>query len=485
MRNVERAFECRLGRRRANDTIPRKEFGKPISRGTAKGKYGVTEAQLEQLKDEYYTLRGWDLETGVPTRCDAGGLRARRHRRRPRPPGHPAGVASDARLPWPAEPQQSWRLEIAGYLFLGGVGAGWAIAAAALGWAGARAAAAVGTGAARHPRRRLLRPRRTSDDGPRGAPARPPSGSQPPSRVHGRPQPPHFVAGAGLLVLSGFIAVGCVQLAARRAGARLGRTAAPRPGARSRSPSSSSPPGLRVYTGLLLRSMSLDPRLAALAAHRLVRRVRPVGRHRGARPGRAPRASGHRRVEECGRPDGQRPAASTPLSLPAKALPSSSTSPPCGAAARPAAATARLLLRGRLVARLLDPRRRRGPGDPARRPLCRARRGLGRGRRGRVRRARRRLHPAPRRARGRRKEVPAAAPAGRVAGGRTRVRRPRSPRRRRRSRRAGRHGSWRPDDMRGRVLIVDDALCDGCGDCVTACAARAWTRARLGSRAST
>jgi aldehyde:ferredoxin oxidoreductase len=68
MRNVERAFECRLGRRRANDTIPRKEFGKPISRGTAAGKYGVTEAQLEQLKDEYYALRGWDRETGVPTR---------------------------------------------------------------------------------------------------------------------------------------------------------------------------------------------------------------------------------------------------------------------------------------------------------------------------------------------------------------------------------------------------------------------------------
>jgi len=69
MRSVERAYECRLGRRRENDTIPRKEFGKPISRGTAKGKYGVTEAQLEQLKDEYYALRGWDLATGVPTRA--------------------------------------------------------------------------------------------------------------------------------------------------------------------------------------------------------------------------------------------------------------------------------------------------------------------------------------------------------------------------------------------------------------------------------
>ena len=36
----------------------------------------------------------------------------------------------------PIEPQRSWRLEIAAYLFLGGVGAGWAVAAAAMGWAG-------------------------------------------------------------------------------------------------------------------------------------------------------------------------------------------------------------------------------------------------------------------------------------------------------------------------------------------------------------
>jgi protein NrfD len=37
-----------------------------------------------------------------------------------------------------AESQRSWRLEIAGYLFLGGAGAGWAIAGAVLDWAGYR-----------------------------------------------------------------------------------------------------------------------------------------------------------------------------------------------------------------------------------------------------------------------------------------------------------------------------------------------------------
>ncbi len=69
VRNVERAYECRLGRRRVDDTIPRKEFGKPISRGYHEGQHGVEEVQLEQMKDEYYALRGWDRHTGVPTRA--------------------------------------------------------------------------------------------------------------------------------------------------------------------------------------------------------------------------------------------------------------------------------------------------------------------------------------------------------------------------------------------------------------------------------
>jgi aldehyde:ferredoxin oxidoreductase len=66
VRNVERAIEVKMGRRRENDTIPEKEFSKPVSRGSMKGKYGVSREQLEQMKDEYYTLRGWDLKTGVP-----------------------------------------------------------------------------------------------------------------------------------------------------------------------------------------------------------------------------------------------------------------------------------------------------------------------------------------------------------------------------------------------------------------------------------
>jgi aldehyde:ferredoxin oxidoreductase len=69
LRHLERALECKMGRRRENDTIPEKEFGKSVSRGYQKGKSSVDRAGLESLKNEYYTLRGWDLRTGVPLRA--------------------------------------------------------------------------------------------------------------------------------------------------------------------------------------------------------------------------------------------------------------------------------------------------------------------------------------------------------------------------------------------------------------------------------
>lgn len=66
LRNVERALECKMGRRRGNDTIPAKEFGKPVSHGLWKGQLGVQREELEKMKDMYYELRGWDLATGIP-----------------------------------------------------------------------------------------------------------------------------------------------------------------------------------------------------------------------------------------------------------------------------------------------------------------------------------------------------------------------------------------------------------------------------------
>jgi len=66
LRNVERALECKLGRRRENDTVPEKEFGKPVSHGLWKGKLGIERDELEGMKDMYYDLRGWDPKTGIP-----------------------------------------------------------------------------------------------------------------------------------------------------------------------------------------------------------------------------------------------------------------------------------------------------------------------------------------------------------------------------------------------------------------------------------
>lgn len=65
-RNVERALECKMGRRRDNDTIPAREFDRPVSRGPWKGKVSVSRDKLEMMKTDYYTIRGWDIETGIP-----------------------------------------------------------------------------------------------------------------------------------------------------------------------------------------------------------------------------------------------------------------------------------------------------------------------------------------------------------------------------------------------------------------------------------
>jgi aldehyde:ferredoxin oxidoreductase len=68
-RNLERALECRMGRRRENDTIPKTEFDKTIARGYWKGKGGVSREKLEKMKTDYYIIRGWDVETGVPLKA--------------------------------------------------------------------------------------------------------------------------------------------------------------------------------------------------------------------------------------------------------------------------------------------------------------------------------------------------------------------------------------------------------------------------------
>jgi aldehyde:ferredoxin oxidoreductase len=63
--NLERAVIVREGIRRKDDTLPRRFVEDPVPSGPTQGK--VCTISTEFI-DEYYTQRGWDLNTGIPTR---------------------------------------------------------------------------------------------------------------------------------------------------------------------------------------------------------------------------------------------------------------------------------------------------------------------------------------------------------------------------------------------------------------------------------
>jgi aldehyde:ferredoxin oxidoreductase len=67
IRNLERMFDVRQGLRRKDDSLPKKFFEKPLSKGKFEGEV-LDREKFEEMKDEYYELRGWDKETGVPTK---------------------------------------------------------------------------------------------------------------------------------------------------------------------------------------------------------------------------------------------------------------------------------------------------------------------------------------------------------------------------------------------------------------------------------
>ncbi len=60
--NLERMIACREGIRRKDDTLPERLLKTPAPVGPAKGKV----VPLDTMLDEYYDLRGWDKETGIP-----------------------------------------------------------------------------------------------------------------------------------------------------------------------------------------------------------------------------------------------------------------------------------------------------------------------------------------------------------------------------------------------------------------------------------
>ncbi len=61
--NLNRSFNIREGIRRKDDSLPRRLTHTPAPEGPAKGQI----VELEQMLDEYYQLRGWRLEDGLPT----------------------------------------------------------------------------------------------------------------------------------------------------------------------------------------------------------------------------------------------------------------------------------------------------------------------------------------------------------------------------------------------------------------------------------
>ncbi len=65
--NLARAFNAREGFSRADDTLPERLMTEPLPAGASRG-HLISRQDLDTMLDEYYSLRGWDVETGTPSR---------------------------------------------------------------------------------------------------------------------------------------------------------------------------------------------------------------------------------------------------------------------------------------------------------------------------------------------------------------------------------------------------------------------------------
>jgi len=65
IRCLERAFDVREGLTQFDDTLPDRLF-EPLPDGKFKGER-LDRSKFEKMKEEFYTLRGWDTKTGIPT----------------------------------------------------------------------------------------------------------------------------------------------------------------------------------------------------------------------------------------------------------------------------------------------------------------------------------------------------------------------------------------------------------------------------------
>jgi aldehyde:ferredoxin oxidoreductase len=68
MHHLERAFNCKCGLTREEDRVSKGYYDRLRPDGRLMPEISFTEADLEKMKDDYYQIMGWDVETGIPTR---------------------------------------------------------------------------------------------------------------------------------------------------------------------------------------------------------------------------------------------------------------------------------------------------------------------------------------------------------------------------------------------------------------------------------
>lgn len=65
--NLARAFNVREGFTRMDDTFPDRLMTEPLTNGSSRG-HLISKEDLKVMLDEYYSVRDWEIATGIPTR---------------------------------------------------------------------------------------------------------------------------------------------------------------------------------------------------------------------------------------------------------------------------------------------------------------------------------------------------------------------------------------------------------------------------------
>jgi aldehyde:ferredoxin oxidoreductase len=66
MNNLCRCFNVREGITRKDDYLPRRFMEEPLPDGPSRGQR-ITNEELQRMLDDYYDLRGWNRNTGIPS----------------------------------------------------------------------------------------------------------------------------------------------------------------------------------------------------------------------------------------------------------------------------------------------------------------------------------------------------------------------------------------------------------------------------------